>query len=161
MVEQANRRAEIFKSRGFKAEDASTSSFSGWIGSRVSILDELVSVANGEIEDNAYFHGKLRRMAKNEGDINWRRWIDDHIWTYVGLSAPMLGAVNPLRSVISGENMGIPVTDASIRVIELTFGSTHSELDVCLAICVTCSTSPFGPSCRSCQSNISEYRLLR
>ena len=25
---------------------------------------------------------------------------------YVGLSAPMLGALNPLRAVISGENMG-------------------------------------------------------
>ena len=25
---------------------------------------------------------------------------------YVGLSAPMLGAINPLRAVISGENMG-------------------------------------------------------
>jgi len=44
----------------------------------------------------------------------------------VGLSAPLLGAVNPLRAVISGENMGMPITEESARKMELSFGSTHT-----------------------------------
>jgi hypothetical protein len=68
---------------------------------------------------------KLWELAQMEGDDNWYEWIETHIWTYVGLSAPMLGAVNPLRAVISGENLGIPMTDDVARVMEVTFGSTH------------------------------------
>jgi Lecithin:cholesterol acyltransferase len=71
-------------------------------------------------------HEKLWKLAQWEGDTNWYDWIETHIWTYVGLSAPLLGAVNPLRAVISGENMGLPVTDPDARVMELTFGSTHT-----------------------------------
>ena len=71
-------------------------------------------------------HEKLWELAQMEGDTNWYEWIETHIWTYVGLSAPLLGAVNPLRAVISGENMGLPVTDQDARIMELTFGSTHT-----------------------------------
>jgi len=42
------------------------------------------------------------------------------------LSAPMLGAAGPLRSVLSGENMGLPFTDEEARVLELSFGSTSN-----------------------------------
>jgi chemotaxis protein histidine kinase CheA len=69
---------------------------------------------------------KLWELAQMEGDDNWYEWIETHIWTYVGLSAPMLGAVNPLRAVISGENMGVPMADDVARVMEVTFGSTHT-----------------------------------
>lgn len=68
----------------------------------------------------------LWARAVAEGDAQWSEWIEAHIWTYVGLSAPLLGAVNPLRAVISGENMGLPVTDPDARAMELTFGSTHT-----------------------------------
>ena len=108
LLEQASRRAELVKQRGIKKDDgsSSTQSFSGWLGSRMAVLDELVSNTKEKVEDDQALKEKLRDMARDEGDRNWRRWIDRHIWTYVGLSAPMLGAVNPLRSVISGENMG-------------------------------------------------------
>ena len=69
---------------------------------------------------------QLRELAQMEGDDNWIEWIETHIWTYVGLSAPMLGAVNPVRAVLSGENMGIPVTEEAARIMELSFGSTHT-----------------------------------
>lgn len=39
---------------------------------------------------------------------------------YVGLSPPLLGAVNPLRAVISGENMGLPMQDSAAREMELS-----------------------------------------
>ncbi len=54
-----------------------------------------------------------------EGDSEWIDWQGKHIWTYVGLAAPLLGAPGPLRAVLSGENMGLPFTDAEARVLEL------------------------------------------
>lgn len=53
---------------------------------------------------------QLYELAKVEGDMLWINWLDKHIWTYVGLAAPLLGAPGPLRSVLSGENMGLPFT---------------------------------------------------
>jgi len=69
---------------------------------------------------------QLWELAQVEGDAEWLEWINKHIWTYVGLSAPLLGAINPLRSIISGENMGLPITDEDARLMELSFGSTHT-----------------------------------
>jgi hypothetical protein len=53
------------------------------------------------------------------GDDKWLEWIDNHIWTYIGLSAPLLGAVNPLRAVLSGESMGMPMTEKNARNMKL------------------------------------------
>lgn len=64
-------------------------------------------------------HPKLWELAQVEGDDEWLEWIDNHIWTYVGLSAPLLGAINPLRAVISGENMGLPMSEKNARTMEL------------------------------------------
>ena len=57
----------------------------------------------------------LWELAQAEGDDAWLEWINDHIWTYIGLSAPLLGAINPLRAVLSGENMGLPMAEKSAR----------------------------------------------
>lgn len=66
-----------------------------------------VDIADGEDPDEDFStrNEKFWELAKHEGDEKWLEWIETHIWTYVGLSAPMMGAVNPLRAVISGENM--------------------------------------------------------
>jgi len=71
-------------------------------------------------------HSKLWELAQIEGDIAWLEWLDAHIWAYVGLSAPLLGAMNSVRAVISGENMGLPMTEEDARKMELSFGSTHT-----------------------------------
>ena len=55
-------------------------------------------------------------LAQVEGDDKWLEWIDNHIF---GLSAPHLGAINPLRAVLSGENMGMPMTEKNARNMEL------------------------------------------
>ena len=60
---------------------------------------------------------QLWELAQVKRDAEWLEWINKHIWTYVGLSAPLLGAINPLRSIISGENMGLPITDEDARLI--------------------------------------------
>jgi len=100
----------------------------GWMSGIVSSFDELWSWVTDEVDKNKKTpkHEQLWELAQLEGDTNWYEWIETHIWTYVGLSAPIMGAVNPLRAVISGENMGLPVADESARVMEATFGSTHT-----------------------------------
>ena len=45
-------------------------------------------------------------------------WLAKHVGTYVALSAPLLGAVNPLRAVLSGESMGLPVPEREARDLE-------------------------------------------
>ena len=57
-------------------------------------------------------------------------WLDDHVLTYVGLSAPLLGAVNPIRAVVSGESMGLPMSPRDARSLELSFGSTNSAVTI-------------------------------
>ena len=64
-------------------------------------------------------HPHLWELAQAEGDDAWLEWINDHIWTYIGLSAPLLGAMNPLRAVLSGENMGLPMTEEKARNMEI------------------------------------------
>lgn len=73
---------------------------------------------------------QLRALAKEEGDAKWVEWLETHIWTYIGLSAPMLGAVNPLRSVISGENMGLPISDAAARNMEVSESISHCVVPI-------------------------------
>ena len=68
---------------------------------------------------NARKFPQLFEIAKVEGDKQWLEWLGNHIWTYVGLAAPLLGAPGPLRSVLSGENMGLPFSDEEARVLEL------------------------------------------
>lgn len=62
---------------------------------------------------------RIWELAIVEGDQLWLDWIHTHIWTYVGLAAPLLGATNPLRAVFSGENMGLPIADEIIRNMEI------------------------------------------
>lgn len=110
---------------------------SGWMTGVVSGFDEIYDWLTQEedqqqkdqdVEDDAQEsrHEQFWELAVDEGDANWLEWVETHIWTYVGLSAPHLGAINPLRAVISGENMGLPITDAVAREMEVTFGSTHT-----------------------------------
>jgi len=70
-------------------------------------------------ENNGRKFPQLYEIAKVEGDKQWLEWLGNHIWTYVGLAAPLLGAPGPLRSVLSGENMGLPFSDEEARELEL------------------------------------------
>ena len=101
----------------------------GWMHGVVSGFDEWwSSVTNAESNDGmpTERHEKLWELAQMEGNDIFYEWLEKHIWSYVGLAAPMLGAVNPLRAVISGESMGLPMGDEDARMMELTFGSTHT-----------------------------------
>lgn len=79
-----------------------------------------------ENDERSRKYPKLYELAKAEGDTEWIDWLGKHIWTYIGLAAPLLGAPGPLRSVLSGENMGLPFTEEEARGLELSFGSTSN-----------------------------------
>ena len=101
-----------------------------WMNGVVSSFDELYEwIMTSEHDEDVYHHvggddnkrhAQLWELAVSDGDDNWQQWVKTHIWTYVGSSAPMLGAVNPLRSVISGENMGLPLSDEAARTMEVS-----------------------------------------
>jgi hypothetical protein len=97
----------------------------GWMTSAFPSLEDWWTWATTSESDHVR-PAKLWELARYEGDAEWIEWIEKHIWTYVGLSAPVLGAINPLRAVMSGENMGLPWTDEVARDIEISFGSTHT-----------------------------------
>jgi hypothetical protein len=82
--------------------------------------EELDLSSEAAFKDTEARDAQLRELAREEGDAKWIEWLEAHIWTYIGLSAPMLGAVNPLRSVISGENMGLPISDELARTMEVS-----------------------------------------
>ena len=46
------------------------------------------------------------------------------------MSAPLLGAVNPIKAVVSGESMGLPMSPRDARSLELSFGSTNSAVAI-------------------------------
>jgi len=131
-IKHAERRAKARRQNQASIEEGSTR---GWMSSGpFAGLDEWwnayfsgESAISSSEEDNVEAKlAQLWELAQIEGDENYYEWLEEHIWTYVGLSAPALGAVNPLRSVISGENMGLPMTDEVAREMEVTFGCTHS-----------------------------------
>ena len=107
----------------------------GWLSGVTKGLDELWSSYFGEEGEDGQHQNRetpsresesspqewqFWELAMHEGDEAYLKWMEAHIWTYVGLAAPLLGAVNPLRSVISGENMGLPFTDEVARKLELS-----------------------------------------
>ena len=132
---------ELVETRDRKREGGGgTPSHKGWLG---GLLDGAQDGTRGGTGDgagdgdgNGHGDGDERELAhilelsRIKGNQLWLKWIDDHIWTYVGLSAPLLGAVNPVRAVISGENMGLPMTDAVARRLELSFGSTNNAVPI-------------------------------
>jgi hypothetical protein len=114
----------------YKMANSVVNSLDGIWQSVTGVSDE-INLNDVQDIESPTLESKLRRdqlweLAQAEGDDEWLEWIDKHIWTYVGLSAPLLGAINPLRAVISGENMGMPMTEKAAREMEITFGSTHT-----------------------------------
>jgi hypothetical protein len=127
---QAARRAKSMQDRGY-SHMPEEEGLTGWVQGMVAGF--LWQETHGETDEKPDRQAQLPdrqaqlwELAQIEGDANWNEWIEKHIWTYVGLSAPLLGAINPLRAVISGENMGMQLSEAGARTLELSFGSTHT-----------------------------------
>lgn len=59
------------------------------------------SIDENTIESDAEY---LWELAEAEGEMAMLEWLESNIWTYVGLSAPLLGALGPLRYVTVSKN---------------------------------------------------------
>ena len=70
-----------------------------------------------------YFCDWLR--LEDRPAMGYRRWLRRHVWAYVGFAAPLLGAPMALKSVMSGHNFGLTISEAQARELQLTFASTH------------------------------------
>lgn len=134
-IKQAQRRAKalqkaaVVSSKPHPLVEGWASLLPGWMSGTAAGVDDWLSKMTESDPDNDILpekHEKLWQLAQMEGDDMFYEWTEKHIWSYVGLSAPMLGAINPLRAVLSGENMGLPLTDEAAREMELTFGSTNT-----------------------------------
>jgi len=66
----------------------------------------------------------LRWMELTYSSSFAQTWIADNLWGYVGLAAPLLGASNPIKCALSGDNFNLGITDEQARELELTLGST-------------------------------------
>ena len=100
----------------YKLANSVVSSFDGMWQSYVKGVDEGTL---SEEEKMKQRQNQLWELAQAEGDDLWLKWINDHVWTYIGLSAPLLGAMNPVRAVLSGEDMGMPMSEKSARDMEI------------------------------------------
>ncbi|XP_011270612.1 hypothetical protein CAOG_08941 [Capsaspora owczarzaki ATCC 30864] len=56
---------------------------------------------------------------------SWQSWLDENVWAYFGLGAPLLGANEPLRGIVSGLNMGLPISELQAKTLSQSFGSVH------------------------------------
>lgn len=148
-VKSAQNRAR----RGTLHPNTGESFLHGWVSGAFPGLDDWWNGNMGKGQDGTEPDGdvnnkqtQLWELAQMEGDVNYIDWLENHIWTYVGLSAPLLGAINPLRAVLSGENMGLPIPDEMARVMELTFGSTHTVNPISskMAFCDQWDTENWG-----------------
>lgn len=113
-LKRAEKRAKKmnFQKQATQSDGDMNSYLPGWMSGVVSGFDEWWSAyfssqkdgdsnAHGEdLEHPNSRHPQLWELAKIEGDEKWIEWLEAHIWTYVGLSAPMLGAINPLVSLL-------------------------------------------------------------
>ena len=95
---------DTFVKTYFDEEDAESNDQKGINDNVESEIDDTRS-SSTDSETEEIQRAQLVELSKIEGDTKWLQWLHKHIWTYVGLSAPLIGAVNPLRAVLSGENM--------------------------------------------------------
>jgi hypothetical protein len=51
-------------------------------------------------------------------------WLDKHVSTMIAVGAPLLGAAESGRAAVSGLNFGLPISDARVREMGVTFGSS-------------------------------------
>lgn len=70
-----------------------------------------------------YFCDWLR--VHDKPSIGFERWMRKHIWAYVAIAAPLLGSPGALKSVMSGHQFGLSITEMQARELQLTFQSTH------------------------------------
>ncbi|CAA7391394.1 unnamed protein product [Spirodela intermedia] len=52
------------------------------------------------------------------------QWLDDHIHAYFAVGAPLLGATESVKAILSGFTFGLPVSEGTARLMYNSFGSS-------------------------------------
>ena len=70
-------------------------------------------------------------LKEDIGTNHWQSWIDEHVGTFIAVSAPLLGSPDTVKGVMSGHTFGaLPVTMENCRKMGLSFGSSPWMLPV-------------------------------
>jgi hypothetical protein len=81
-IKQTERRAKARKHSQASRDE-------GWTYSFTSGLDEWWNTYFDDSSNEDEKRKQLWELAQIEGDENYVEWLEKHIWTYVGLSAPV------------------------------------------------------------------------
>jgi hypothetical protein len=73
---------------------------------------------------NNVFRYFLEWLKHEKGAFHWEEWIRTHISVYFAVGAPMLGANEPVKAMISGLTFGLPIPLDDARHLATTFGSS-------------------------------------
>ncbi|XP_021281130.1 phospholipid--sterol O-acyltransferase isoform X1 [Herrania umbratica] len=52
------------------------------------------------------------------------QWLDEHIYAYFAVGAPLLGAIETVKAALSGNTFGLPVSEGTARLMFNSFGSS-------------------------------------
>ncbi|KAL5711953.1 hypothetical protein ACHQM5_014174 [Ranunculus cassubicifolius] len=52
------------------------------------------------------------------------QWLDDHIYAYFAVGAPLLGSSGTIKAALSGETFGLPIAEGTVRSLSNSFGSS-------------------------------------
>ncbi|XP_041004989.1 phospholipid--sterol O-acyltransferase [Juglans microcarpa x Juglans regia] len=52
------------------------------------------------------------------------RWLDEHIHAYFAVGAPLLGSIQTVKSTLSGDTFGLPVSEGTARLLFNSFSSS-------------------------------------
>lgn len=134
-LEQDTIDLRVNKDEEESTDDFNSSETSNLASQNTQYRDTYSQQKSEELTTSQRQYPHLWELAKVEGDKDFIDWLGKHIWTYVGLAAPLLGAPGPLRSVLSGENMGLPFTDEEARKLELCKFNVMHYLTGCIPRC--------------------------
>ncbi|KAK5810923.1 hypothetical protein PVK06_026240 [Gossypium arboreum] len=52
------------------------------------------------------------------------QWLDDHIYAFFAVGAPLLGSTETVKGMLSGNTFGLPVSEGTARLMFNSFGSS-------------------------------------
>ncbi|XP_020531050.1 phospholipid--sterol O-acyltransferase isoform X1 [Amborella trichopoda] len=73
---------------------------------------------------NNVFHYFLEWLKLEIAPKMYNKWLDDHIHAYFAVGAPLLGAPESVKAVLSGVTYGLPIAEGTARLMYNSFGSS-------------------------------------
>ncbi|KAG6542404.1 hypothetical protein Mapa_016233 [Marchantia paleacea] len=72
---------------------------------------------------NNVFRYFLEWLKMEVAPKSYIRWLDDHVHSYFAVGAPLLGAAETLKALLTGVTFGLPIAEGTARQMGNTFGS--------------------------------------